>query len=54
MGLNHLMICTYSADDLRPLMILRLGWWREGWGEDLVGSHGFQGGTEGRSVVANR
>ena len=20
MGLNHLMICTYSADDLRPLM----------------------------------
>ena len=23
-------------------------------GEDLVESHGFQGGTEGRSVVANR
>ena len=21
MGLNHLMICTYSADDLRPLMV---------------------------------
>ena len=24
MGLNHLMICTYSADDLRPLMTVRL------------------------------
>ena len=21
MGLNHLMICTYSADDLRPLVL---------------------------------
>ena len=21
MGLNHLMTCTYSADDLRPLMV---------------------------------
>ena len=28
MGLNHLMICTYSADDLRPLMAgsVRSGW----------------------------
>ena len=34
--------------------ILRLMWWREGRGEDLVGSHSFQGGTEGRSLVSNR